>query len=38
MADRESLLSMPPELKFTMPIFLAGNITTIEITRSVAGT
>jgi hypothetical protein len=38
MADRESLLSMLPGLKFAVPIILAGNIRKIEIARSVAGT
>jgi hypothetical protein len=38
MTDRGSLLSMPPELKFAMPVFEAGNITRTEIPRSVAGT
>jgi hypothetical protein len=38
MMDRGSPLSMHPELKFAMPIILAGNITRIEILQSVAGT
>jgi hypothetical protein len=38
MVDRGSPLSMHLELKFAMPIFRAGNITTNEIPQSVAGT
>jgi hypothetical protein len=38
MMDRGSPFSMHPGLKFAVPIILAGNIRTIEIARSVAGT